>query len=29
MGIGVSALTRIWIMDDVQKLAKKVIRAKK
>ncbi|MBI4187677.1 MAG: hypothetical protein HY529_00540 [Chloroflexi bacterium] len=29
MGIGVSTLTRIWIMDDIQKLAKQAIRGKK
>jgi hypothetical protein len=29
MGIGVSTLTRLWIMDDIQKLAKTVIRSKK
>jgi len=28
MGIGVSTLTRIWIMDDVQKLVKRAIRGK-
>ena len=29
MGIGVSTLTRIWIMDDIQKLAKQATRSKK
>ena len=29
MGIGVSTLTRIWIMDDIQKLAKQATRIKK
>ena len=29
MGIGVSTLTRIWIMDDIQKLAKQAISGKK
>ena len=28
MGIGVSTLTRIWIMDDIQRLAKQATRVR-